>query len=265
MNRLMRNLVKPIQYLDHTDMVISQPATAATDDLLFTCTKVPWWEIDKGTGFSNRYQDIANIAKVVCHIQVSATEEFYDLSTNTAIQKMSLTLMRAASQRKKLKVWLVATFGGNPANAQPTAAEVRAAFTDHYLPFWKRDGSNQYNDLASRGNPRHVRFKNNDIRVIKKFTLFEKRGKVETIASYRGGTDVNTIIRCFHPGYKKIIRLGRRLVVYNGDGATNMERPTGLFWVCLWPFAQDATGDDSYHDVGFMTHNLSARTYFYST
>jgi len=264
MNRLMRNLVKPIQYLDHTDQLMSPPATAATDAELFVCTKVPYWEIAKGTGFGDRYQDIANIAKVVIHIQVSSTEQFREQDPDSQARGMEINDIKGQSQRKKVKCWLVATFGGNPANAQPTAAEVRTAFTDHYLPFWKRDGSNQFNDLASRGNPRHIRYKNNDIRVIKKVTLWEKPGVLQRTMSY-GNAVMHSCWHRFHPGYKKKVVLGRRLIVYNGDGATNMERPTGLFWVCLWPFANDATAEERYHDIGFMTHNLSARTYFYSS
>lgn len=266
MNRLMRNLVKPIQYIDHSDITMAPPATAATDAELFTVTKVPFWELTKGTGFTNRYQDIANIAKVVIHVQVSGTEQFYT-PVGAEADPLGLPVddIKAFSQRKKVKCWLVATYGGNPANTQPTTSEVRQAFTDHYLPFWKRDGSNQYNDLASRGNPRHVRWKNNDVRVIKKFTLFEKNGKLERFWLHAGVDEFHRIFAQFHPGYKKKIVLGRRLIVYNGDNATDMERPTGLFWVCLWPFANDATAEQRYHDVGIMTHNVSARTYFYST
>lgn len=268
MNRLMRNLVKPVQYFDPADIVMSPPATAATDADLFTVTKVPFWEIAKGTGFGNRYQDIANIAKVVLHIQVSGTEQMHvnTVGSDPPVAPMTLANIRALSQRKKVKCWLVATFGGNPANTQPTAAEVKSAFTDHYLPFWKRDGSNQYNDLASRGNPRHVRFKNNDIRVIKKVTLWEKNpGRRTPFYLYHGTTNSVTGWDVYHPGYKKKVVIGRRLIVYNGDNATDMERPTGLFWICLWPFANDATGEEDYHDVGVLTHNISARTYFYST
>lgn len=263
MNRMMRNLIKPIQYKDNADFVISQPATAATDDLLFTCTQCTFWEIAKGTNFDQRYQDIANIVKVVIHVQVSGTEQ-WTRTLNAQTASMTVAQIKEYSRRKKLKVWLVATYGGNPANVQPTSAEVRAAFTDHYLPFWKRDGSNQYNDLASRGNPRHIRYKNNDIRVIKKFTLRE-RGGHPTIDYTVVGANTETVVRCHHPGFTKKVILGRKLIVYNADASTAMERPTGLFWVCLWPFAQDAGGDDGYHDVGFMTHNISSRTYFYST
>lgn len=266
MNRLMRNLVKPIQYIDHSDVEMASPATAATDAELFTCTKVAYWELAKGTGFSNRYQDIANIAKVVIHVQVSGTEEhrYYD-STAPADMKYNTAMLKARSQRKKVKCWVVATFGGNPANTQPTASEVRQAFTDHYLPFWKRDGSNQYNDLASRGNPRHVRWKNNDIRVIRKLTLYERSESPRTSATEVSTTLMNWVENIYHPGYKKKVVLGRKLIVYNGDNATDMERPTGLFWICLWPFANDAAGEQYYHTIGVMTHNLSARTYFYST
>jgi len=264
MNRLMRNLVKPIQYLDHTDQVISQPATAATDADLFTVTKLPWWEVAKGTTISTRFSDIANIVKVNVHVHVSGSEQNETGSAASNPNPMTLTMIKQYSQAKKLKVWLVATYGGNPANEQPTTAEVRTAFTDHYLPFWKRDGSNQFNDLASRGNPRHIRYKNNDIRVIKKVTLWEKPGVLQRTMSY-GNAVMHSCWYRLHPGYKKKLVLGRRLIVYNGDGATNMERPTGLFWVCLWPFANDATAEERYHDIGFMTHNLSARTYFYSS
>lgn len=265
MNRLMRNLVKPIQYFDDAGIDVSQPATAPTDADLFTAVKVPYWEIAKGTSFNQRYQDIANIAKTVMHVLVSGTEQ-WTRTTATQCSGMTIPQIKEFSQRKKLKCWLVATYGGNPANPQPTTAEVLSAFTDHYLPFWKRDGSNQFNDLASRGNPRHIRFKNNDIRVVKKFTLYEKGNKPEIHFQWNTTNgNMETIVRCWHPGYRKRLKLGRRLIVYNNDTATGMEMPTGLFYVVLWPFAQNATGDDGYHDVGMMQHHLSCRTYFYSS
>jgi len=267
MNRLMKNLVKPIQYRDFNLIEFQNPATAGTDEELFTCTKLPFWELAKGNNFEDRFRDIANIARVNIHIYVAGTEQILAGTPNANLQtasKLNDVDIWALSQRKKVKVWIVASYGGNPANPQPTEGEVRKAFVDHYLDFWNRDGSNEYNDVGSKGNPRHVRFKHNDVRVLKKFNLREKNSTPMSFCGWNG-TTFSATRSYFHPGYIKRIKLRRQLVVYNGDAATNLERPTGLFWIALWPFAQNATGDDGYHTTLPMQHAIKARTYFYSS
>lgn len=268
----MRNLVKPIQYLDHSLIIMNPPATAATDIEHFTVTKVPFWEIAKGTNIDTRYSDIANIAKVIIWVSVQTrVEQASTNQANTTAPAMGLNNFTYIqqnywSQRKSVRCWLVATYGGNPANVQPTAAEVRTAFTDHYLPYWFNDSSGASNNMRSRGNPRHIRYKNNDIRVIKKVVLRERSAPWYGISA---GSSYNAHYR-WHFGYQKRIVLGRKLIVYNADTAVGMERPTGLFWICLWPYASGDTAVSAYSDSGslpgnYMPHDLVARTYFYST